>query len=67
MRLALLRMKKRELSIIRCYDTSDLIKNGLDYEGLKGKINKELVYVIYVHNFSEGKNNFNMTIDEKIE
>ncbi|CAD8087144.1 unnamed protein product [Paramecium sonneborni] len=67
MRLALLRMKKRELSIIRCYDTKDLIKNGIDYEGMKGMIQKELIYVIYVHTFSEGKNNFSMTIDEKIE
>lgn len=67
MRLALLRMKKRELSIIRCYETKDLIKNGIDYEGMKGMIEKELIYVIYVHTFSEGKNNFSMTIDEKIE
>lgn len=67
MRLSLLRMKKRELSIIRCFDTKDLVKCGIDYEGLKGIVNKELIYVIYVHDFSEGKNNFSMNIDEKIE
>ena len=34
---------------------------------MKGSIEKELIYVLYVHDFSEGKNNFSMSVDEKIE
>lgn len=67
MRKALTRMKKNELAIIKCFDTTGLITNGVDYEGLKGIIPKQLIYIIHVFDFSEGKTNFSMSVDEKIE
>lgn len=39
MRKALLRMKKNELSIIKCFNTEGLVKNGVDYEGIMKKLN----------------------------
>jgi len=34
MRMCLLRMKKNELAIIKCFDSKSLVKNGVDFEGI---------------------------------
>ena len=59
-------MKKNELAIITCHDLN-LVKTGLDYDKAKDFKEKSIVYVLHVYDFTEGKNNFNMNIDEKIE
>lgn len=48
-----------------------MIKSGKDYEIIKERygevLPKNIFYILKVIEYTEGKNNFNMTIDEKIE
>jgi hypothetical protein len=64
------KMKKNEISNIEITDNT-LVRFGKDFEILKEKfgdnIPKKFNYLIKVYNFTEGKNTFNMTIDEKCE
>lgn len=67
---ALKRMKKGEYAEIICHDLK-LINKGFDYEIFKQIKNetefKSIRYLIKLYNFTEGKNSFTMTLDEKIE
>lgn len=67
---ALKRMKKGEYAEIICHDLN-LVNKGFDYEifqQIKNKAElKSIRYLITLYNFTEGKNTFTMTLDEKIE
>ncbi|KRX10355.1 hypothetical protein PPERSA_00835 [Pseudocohnilembus persalinus] len=66
---SLRRMKKGEVSNIYCYNSDGLIKNGRDFEIIKekcGDVPKNIIYILKCIDYTEGRNNFNMTIDEKI-
>ncbi|KAL4496561.1 hypothetical protein ABPG72_015922 [Tetrahymena utriculariae] len=64
------RMKKQEYSILECRDKT-LIQYGQDFEIIKEKCNGVIPdfvqYHIKLYNFTEGKNTFTMTIDDKVE
>lgn len=66
---ALKLIKKLEVAEMRILNTKHLTY-GQDYEEVKKAYpnleNVKLKYIIEVYNFSEGKNSFTMTIDEKI-
>lgn len=63
-------MKKQEYSVLECRDKS-LIQYGQDCEIIKEKCNGAVPdfvkYHIKLYNFTDGKNTFSMTIDDKIE
>lgn len=65
---SLKRMKKGEYSEILCNDLK-LINKGIDAEILKNMDKKPefLLYLIKLYYFTEGKNTFTMSVDEKIE
>ena len=61
-------MKKQEFSSLECTDPT-LIKYGRDDDILikqVGSIPQNVKYIVKLYTFTEGKNTFNMTIDEKI-
>lgn len=67
---AIKRMKPAEIAEIECRD-KELFQNGHDFEDYK-KHNQiadlpEVIHlVVRVYNFTDGKNCFNMEIDEKV-
>lgn len=68
LKTALKRIKKGEIAEVICDDLK-LINKGIDLEALEqSEIHpKRVSYLIKMYNFSEGKNTFTMTLDEKIE
>lgn len=67
---SLRRMKKQEYAILECRDKT-LVQYGRDYDIIHahcgGAIPEYIVYYVKLYNFTDGKNTFSMTIDEKIE
>ena len=69
LRNSLRHMKKKEISQIICKDNT-LISYGKDYDIIMEKIGHippKVEYILRVYKFTDGKNTYNMTIDEKIE
>ncbi len=68
LKTGLKRMKKGEIAEIICNDLS-LVNKGIDKEVLDSLSEKPTVlrYLIKLYNFSEGKNTFTMTLDEKLD
>jgi FK506-binding protein 4/5 len=65
----LMRMKKNEIARLVCNDKT-LIQLGRDHDVIVkhlGAVPDVVEYVVRLYSFTEGKNTFNMTIDEKIE
>lgn len=63
---ALLRTKKQELALFYCGAVSEFVrKDSFDGKLLK-PLPERVYYYLRVHDFSEGKNNFTMDVDEKI-
>lgn len=64
---ALLRTKKQELALFYCGNVPELVRKE-NFDGkLMKPLPKRIYYYIKVYDFTEGKNNFTMNIDEKIE
>ncbi len=66
---ALKRMKIDEIARIECNDKK-LISHGRDYDIIVKALQEvppTVEYIVRLYTFTEGKNTFNMTIDEKIE
>ena len=68
LKTALKRSKKGEVAEVICQDLK-LVNKGMDLEALlkSGEQPKTIVYLIKLYNFSEGKNTFTMTIEEKVD
>ena len=68
LKTALKRMKKGEVAEVICQDLT-LVNKGMDLEALQksGEQPKTMVYLIKLYNFSEGKNTFTMTVEEKVD